>query len=371
MARSQVTSSAIAFPARPNVAASSRCARSQPAALRQLGGVRGHDESRPVVEDDLQRAACVRRGQNRLLGEERLERHHAVVLVLRRVVDGEAAAVEIRELGVGHATGKASTAVEPASASELLETAPVGTVSGDHDLERGVERGSLEQEIDALRAVEAVHREDEVAVAVAAVLELLRWRREELRVQSRRALEAVCDVLRDREEPGCLAERDAVERVHLPAQRAILRRLVELPEVGAVELVRLPELVDEPDALLRVPHEVRGKLGRDHHVHRSAVHLLQVEHPPQKRLSEDARARIPLERDRDELGLVAAQTKLVDQTIGHDLGPAPRERDLRPGDQNPHRRPLRSTSTSASSRSTCCCRSSISRSEAALNERWS
>ena len=190
-------------------------------------------------------------------------------------------------------------------------------------------------------------------------------------MQSRRALEAVGDVLRDREEPRRLTERDPVERVHLPAERAILRRLVELPEVGAVELVRLPELVDEPDALLRVPHEVRGELGRDHHVDRSAVHLLQVEHPPQKGLGEDARARIPLERDRDELGLVPAQPKLVDQAIGHDLGPAPRERDLRPGDQNPHRRPLRSASTSASSRSTWCCRSSIRRSEAALNERWS
>ena len=207
--------------------------------------------------------------------------------------------------------------------------------------------------------------------AVAAVLELLRWRRQELGVRARGALEPVGDVLRDREEPGRLAERDPVESLHLPPERALLGRLVELPEVGSVELVRLPELVDEPDALLRMPHEVRGKLRRDDQVHRRPVHLLEVEHPPQERLREDACARIPLERNRDELGFVPAHAKLVDETIGHDLGPAPGERDLRPGDEDPHRRPLRSASSSASSRSTCCWRSSISRSEAALNERWS
>ena len=53
-----------------------------------------------------------------------------------------------------------------------------------------------------------------------------------------------------------LAERKPVEPMHLTPQCALLRRLAELAELGAVELVRLAELVQQPDDLVRVAHHV-------------------------------------------------------------------------------------------------------------------
>ena len=103
-----------------------------------------------------------------------------------------------------------------------------------------------------------------------------------------------------------LAERLAVEAVDGAARGAVLRRVGELPQLRAVELVRLPELVHEPDDLVRVADDVRGELRREHEVDRPPVHLLEVEQPPEERLREDARAGVPLERDGDEVGLVAA-----------------------------------------------------------------
>src|SRR5207237_4328814 len=101
-------------------------------------------------------------------------------------------------------------------------------------------------------------------------------------------------------------QREAGEAVDGAAERPALRRLVELTQLGAVELVSLAELVQEPDDLVRVADDVGGELRRDDEVDRRAVGLLQVEQPPEKRLREDAFARIPLERDRDELHVVPA-----------------------------------------------------------------
>ena len=187
---------------------------------------------------------------------------------------------------------------------EPLEPLAVRPVARDHDLETRVARGSLEEEVDPLRAVEAVHGEDEVAVALAAVVERLRRMRQHLGRESRRCLEPCRDVLRDREEPRCLAERDAIERLHLAPERPVLRRVAELPERRAVELVGLPELVDEPDALVGVTDEIGGKLRRDDEVDLLPVCLVQVEHPPEEGLREHACARIPLEGHRDEICLV-------------------------------------------------------------------
>ena len=108
------------------------------------------------------------------------------------------------------------------------------------------------------------------------------------------------------------------------------------PELGAVELVRLAELVDEPHALVAMAHDVRGELRRDDDVDPAAVGLVEIEHAPQERLREHARARIPLERHRDEVGLVTARPELTDELVGEDLDPAARERNLRAKHRDPH-----------------------------------
>ena len=56
--------------------------------------------------------------------------------------------------------------------------------------------------------------------------------------------------------------------------------------------------------------------------------LLEVEQPPEERLRQHARAGVPLERHRHELGLVPALAQLVDELLGEDLGAAARERHL-------------------------------------------
>ena len=127
-----------------------------------------------------------------------------------------------------------------------------------------------------------------------------------------------------------------VELLHLAAQRPVLGRRAELPELGAVQLVRLPELVHEPDALLRVANDVRRELRRDDDVDPPAVRLVEVEHPPEERLGEHTCARVPLERHGDEVGLVAPRPQLVDEFVGEDLGAAPGERHLRPQHGDPH-----------------------------------
>ncbi len=103
-------------------------------------------------------------------------------------------------------------------------------------------------------------------------------------------------------------------------------------------------------------------------VDRAPVRLGQIEEPPEERLVEDARPRVPLERDGDELGLVLALAQLVDELVREDLGAPANERA-------PAERRRRSSSarcfSSASSCATRSSRSSISRRAAALKERWS
>jgi hypothetical protein len=189
---------------------------------------------------------------------------------------------------------------------ESLEPVAVGPVPGDDHLERPVARGRLDEQVDPLRTIEPVHREDEVAVAVAAILEWLGRVRKHPGAEPCRRREPVGDIARGREQPRGFTECDAIELLHLAAERSVLGGVGELPERSPVELVRLAELVYEPNPLVAVPHEVRGELRRDHHVDRHAVGLLEVEHPPEERLRQHAGARVPLERDRDELGIVTA-----------------------------------------------------------------
>ena len=88
-----------------------------------------------------------------------------------------------------------------------------------------------------------------------------------------------------------------VEPLDRAARRAVLRRLGELAELGAVVVVGLPELVQHPRDLVRVADAVGRELRRDHAVDRPPVGLGQVDEPPEERLVEHARAGVPLERD--------------------------------------------------------------------------
>ena len=151
-----------------------------------------------------------------------------------------------------------------------------------------------------------------------------------------RALETAGDVRRCREEPRRLAERDAVESLHLPPQRALLRAGAELAELRPVELVGLTELVHEPDPLVAVTDDVRRELRRDDEVDRPAVRLVEVEHAPEECLGEHARPGIPLERDGDEVGVVPAGAELLDELVREDLGAAASEGHLGPEDRDPH-----------------------------------
>ena len=191
-----------------------------------------------------------------------------------------------------------------------------------------------------------------------------------------RPLEPAGDVRRRREQTRRLGERGAVELLHLTAQRAVLRRRTELPELRAVELVRLAELVHEPYPLLAVANDVRRELRRDDDVDPAPVGLLEVEQPPEERLGQHARAGIPLERHRDEVGVVPARPQLLDELVGEDLDASARERHLGAQDRDAHMRPYRfsagrRSASSASRLATRCSRSSTSRRAAALNERWS
>ena len=62
------------------------------------------------------------------------------------------------------------------------------------------------------------------------------------------------------------------------------------------------------------------------------MNFLQIQQPPEKRLRQHALARIPLERDADEVGIVAALAQLGDEVVGEDLDAATGERDLGPAD---------------------------------------
>jgi hypothetical protein len=83
-----------------------------------------------------------------------------------------------------------------------------------------------------------------------------------------------------------------------------------------------------------VADDVRGELRGDHQVDAPTIRFLEVEQAPEERLGQDALARIPLEGDADEVGVVAAALELGDQVVGEDLDSAPSEGDLWTADGN-------------------------------------
>ena len=99
--------------------------------------------------DDLERPAGVGRRDHRLLGEERLVRDHAEVLVDRRVVDGEAASRRGRRARPRRRDPRSTRPLRPrsrASSSSRSRSGPSPTMT---HRERRVERGRLDQQVDA------------------------------------------------------------------------------------------------------------------------------------------------------------------------------------------------------------------------------
>ncbi len=219
-----------------------------------------------------------------------------------------------------------------------LEPLAVRPFAGDHDARRGVIGDRVQQQVDPLRAVEPVDREDEVAVLVAAEVEILRRRQDDLGVEPEVPLQPLGHIAGDRVAGPRLAERRPVEPVDRAPRRPVDRVGAELPELGSVQLVRLPELVHEPDDLVRMADDVGGELRPDYEVDRPAVHLVEVDHPPEERLGEDALAGIPLEGHGHESRLVAPRMQLLRQPLGEHLGAAVRERHLGTAHGDPHQR---------------------------------
>ena len=97
IARSQVTSSASRLPASPHRRGLVDVVAQPRYCVRDGARLRGDDEPRLTVEDDVERPTRVGCGDHGLLREEALVRPHPEVLVDRRVVDRAAACVEIGE----------------------------------------------------------------------------------------------------------------------------------------------------------------------------------------------------------------------------------------------------------------------------------
>src|SRR5207244_10698661 len=114
---------------------------------------------------------------------------------------------------------------------------------------------------------------------------------------------------------------NAIEALDGPPRRPLLRALAELSERGAVELVGLPELVQQPHDLVRMPNRVGGELRRDRQVDRASVGLAQVEQPPEESLGEDALSREPLVGNGDKVRLVPASAEIPAQIADEKLAP--------------------------------------------------
>ena len=336
IARSQVTSTASDLPGLAEDAGFLFVRGEPRGCVADLGRRRSDDEPRASVVDDVERTSCVAGRDDGLRRQEGLVRPHPVVLVHGRVVERRARRVQLGEsLGVD-APLETHPTVEPAVARNPLESTSIGPVRDDHDVEARPERGGLEQQVDALGPIEAARRQDEAERGGSPIGQRLRRGRQHLGHEAGRTLEPPSDVPGDRKQACGLSQRRPVERLHLSPQRTILGRGAELAQVGPVELVRLPELVHEPDAFLGMPHDVGGELRRHHHVDLLPVDLAQIDEPPEERLRQHSRARVPLERHGDEVRFVPSVPELRDELVGDDLGAATRERDLRPKNRDAH-----------------------------------
>ena len=266
--------------------------------------------------DDLEGPAGVRRRDHGLAGEERLVRAQPEVLVDRRVERREAGRVEIGELAGRDPAGEAHAPVDTPAVRELLEPAavrarrprsrPAGTARRQRRSSSRSTRFARSRRLtESTKSPGPSSWYGSSCAGCGSTSATSPVER-----SSRPA--TFCDVANTR-----VASPSATRSSSCTCRRRARSsgRLAELPELGAIELVRLAELMHEPHALLGVAHDVRGELRRHDEVDRLPVRLGQVEQPPEEGLREHAGARIPLERDGDDLRLVAARAQLVDERV--------------------------------------------------------
>ena len=149
-------------------------------------------------------------------------------------------------------------------------------------------------------------------------------------------LHALGDVARDGEHPARLAEAAAVHRPHHgDGARVALVGGAEVAVGRAQEVVDLAQLVDQPDHLVGVAHQVRGKARGDDEVDALAARLPEVEQPPGETRLGEVEALGPDEGQRHHLGLEAAPPQLIAQALDEDLGAAPGEGHLGGADAHP------------------------------------
>ena len=235
----------------------------------------------------------------------------------------------------GHAPYEARATIEAEALGAGFEPRTVGPVTSYDRLDGGLAE-RVEQELDPLGAVEPPDGEDEAPVLLAAVGQLLRWVREDIGLQPSGAREPLRVVVRRREQRVGLAEGRSVKAMDRTPGGAVDRPLAELTELSAVQLVRLAELVHEPDDLPRVSNHVGGELRRDHYVDGRSVRLLEIDQPPERGLGQHARSRVPLEGKRYQSRVVLTAPELLDELVREDFGASALERDLWQTDRNPH-----------------------------------
>jgi hypothetical protein len=95
-------------------------------------------------------------------------------------------------------------------------------------------------------------------------------------------------------------------------------------------------LVQYPEHLVGVGHQVGGELQPYHHVNRHAANLAQVEQAAGGHVRQDALGGVPLERDGDNLSLVPLGAQGIAQPLGVKLGPAADEGYLGGCNQDMH-----------------------------------
>ncbi len=152
--------------------------------------------------------------------------------------------------------------------------------------------------------------------------------------------QAVRGVPRVREDLPRFREARAIRLGDELAPARVLGRSGEVALCRSEPVVSLTELVDQPHDLVLVPHEVGRELHRNHEIDTFPVGLREVQEPPRERRGQDFRARVPLEREAHELGLVSERDDLAHETLGVTLGAARGERHLRGADEDArHRSP--------------------------------
>ena len=113
-------------------------------------------------------------------------------------------------------------------------------------------------------------------------------------------------------------------------------RLAQVGEWRVPEVVGAAVLVQEPEALVGVRHQVGGELQRDQAVDALADAFGDLHQAGGEHVLRHAGGRIPFERDGDDLGLVAGFAEGGEKVGGKGFGAAVDEGDLDRGDSYAH-----------------------------------